>query len=189
MPFLPLQIDAIKAASLERQAQLDRETAELKQQQDELTAKLKEFQQRVSSCKATGTQFGCRAVQCCACGLPSATLHSSRSTADVEFTPNSWRCAEKPLHALYRHLKHAHCAIACDLIMPVCGCDCRSLVLRRLSRSARWLWQRCRCVCRVLCSGAHVHPCHNCCLQQQNLHAGQQIVYRPSPTVKLLLQC
>jgi DNA repair exonuclease SbcCD ATPase subunit len=44
-----LQIDAIKAASLERQAQLDRETAELKQQQDDLTAKLKEFQQRVST--------------------------------------------------------------------------------------------------------------------------------------------
>lgn len=43
-----LQIDAIKAASLERQAQLDREAAELKQQQDDLTAKLKEFQQRVS---------------------------------------------------------------------------------------------------------------------------------------------
>jgi hypothetical protein len=46
---VPLQIDAIKAAAVERQAQLDRETAELKQQQDDLTAKLKEFQQRVSS--------------------------------------------------------------------------------------------------------------------------------------------
>ena len=84
MPFLPLQIDAIKAASLERQAQLDRETAELKQQQDELTAKLKEFQQRVSSCEETGTQFGCLEAQFCACGLPSATLHCSRSTAAAE---------------------------------------------------------------------------------------------------------
>jgi DNA repair exonuclease SbcCD ATPase subunit len=46
-----LQIDAIKAASLERQAQLDRETAELKQQQDDLTAKLKDFQQRVGNCQ------------------------------------------------------------------------------------------------------------------------------------------
>jgi hypothetical protein len=52
--LLLLQIDAIKAAALERQAQLDRETAELKQQQDDLTAKLKDFQQRVGSFRYAG---------------------------------------------------------------------------------------------------------------------------------------
>lgn len=48
-----LQIGAIKAASLERQTQLDREAAELRQQQDDLTAKLKEFQQRVRCASTT----------------------------------------------------------------------------------------------------------------------------------------
>jgi FtsZ-binding cell division protein ZapB len=65
-----LQIDAIKAASVERQAQLDRETAELKQQQDDLTAKLKDFQRRVRSFSMLGKMH-------CLCSSSSSSSISS----------------------------------------------------------------------------------------------------------------
>lgn len=51
-PCCHLQIEAIKAAAVERQSQVNNEAQEVRRQQDELTAKLKVFQQQASGIKS-----------------------------------------------------------------------------------------------------------------------------------------